>query len=817
MEVEAADLLEQRRQRTHREQKFFRRRKVAVGPDVVCKTYSYAQSFNQAYNYICHGIPNTKLAEFEVPLKDLELDPFAVRSFFVSYSLNKKKRWLIEQLTAEDVEAFQTDSLRVTCCTLATPLQNSQFHSDINVTERILDSQVTRAYNTVKKGVTIQKTSMASTLRSYTYPNFPARYRKGRRIKNAPYNNVQEEKDEDACKSEDDIKHYERKFHQIYAIHKKDRNKSRFNAGQDISKQAIIEYYHWGGRYHDKKREKPRVMKAEQEFQEFDYEEDNVNVEETEEEHAVALWMPPTNEVEIGDFVVQKVAHKKKRAQKKSKVFEDYRPILDVDEEMETENSNEAEEPVESSPCAVVKVDPLPRIDEFDIDIFNTKPLPTVPTIYCSKNSHGDFVIVRKDGFYLNPKQDAVAKCYRKKEVVPEKSIFAEMKTVDSAFVGFQLEAMSSSEAENLAFDLYKAEEESSSEDDWLQVIKPDEDCPICLGEEFQFALSACGHFSFVDCWSNYAAHAIHDNRVPLRCFAEKCSEVLPISILLSFVRQASVRLYEMQLANRRLLQDNFFSCKRCEKFLYAASGTSAKILVCECGFGICRECREEAHVPLSCEGMRKYEDFLKRSGQTFHESSAIHVANGVKCPKCSAVIDLFEGCNHMTCLCGHEFCYACRKPFRGAHYDCNSVARIDYNLVDGEETIHAAIFQKCIVFRKQKNSFRLFKMAKRLEKREDPDTISGFVNTFRQILDFVERAYIHLYLSHQRVHFKRDDFLGRQFVNLVDQRLSFILNRIEEANDVSKLKTMLHSSLKSVMNSTQNASECELISYCTK
>jgi len=36
-------------------------------------------------------------------------------------------------------------------------------------------------------------------------------------------------------------------------------------------------------------------------------------------------------------------------------------------------------------------------------------------------------------------------------------------------------------------------------------------------------------------------------------------------------------------------------------------------------------------------------------------------------CPNCKNGIFKNDGCDHMTCLCGHEFCWRCSAPYRGA------------------------------------------------------------------------------------------------------------------------------------------------------
>jgi len=34
------------------------------------------------------------------------------------------------------------------------------------------------------------------------------------------------------------------------------------------------------------------------------------------------------------------------------------------------------------------------------------------------------------------------------------------------------------------------------------------------------------------------------------------------------------------------------------------------------------------------------------------------------QCEQCKHMIELGEGCRHMTCKCGYEFCYTCGRPW---------------------------------------------------------------------------------------------------------------------------------------------------------
>ena len=43
----------------------------------------------------------------------------------------------------------------------------------------------------------------------------------------------------------------------------------------------------------------------------------------------------------------------------------------------------------------------------------------------------------------------------------------------------------------------------------------------------------------------------------------------------------------------------------------------------------------------------------------------------GRTCPGCTRRTERISGCNHMTCPCGTEWCYACGKRWNPSHYSC--------------------------------------------------------------------------------------------------------------------------------------------------
>ncbi|WQF87236.1 Putative IBR domain, E3 ubiquitin ligase RBR family, TRIAD supradomain-containing protein [Colletotrichum destructivum] len=74
------------------------------------------------------------------------------------------------------------------------------------------------------------------------------------------------------------------------------------------------------------------------------------------------------------------------------------------------------------------------------------------------------------------------------------------------------------------------------------------------------------------------------------------------------------------------------------------------------CGEGTCRRCRQHTHPGRPC----RQEDEDEMLMDTMDEQ------NLSPCPRCRRIIELAEGCYHITCPCGHQFCYQCGGDWRG-------------------------------------------------------------------------------------------------------------------------------------------------------
>jgi IBR domain, a half RING-finger domain len=80
-----------------------------------------------------------------------------------------------------------------------------------------------------------------------------------------------------------------------------------------------------------------------------------------------------------------------------------------------------------------------------------------------------------------------------------------------------------------------------------------------------------------------------------------------------------------------------------------------------------CRKCKEESHVPRTCEEAKKDKGLSARHAVEEARSEAMMRP----CPRCKVKIIKSTGCNKMTCSnCRAVMCYVCKKDITGRNYE---------------------------------------------------------------------------------------------------------------------------------------------------
>ncbi|KAF9788557.1 hypothetical protein BJ322DRAFT_1049631 [Thelephora terrestris] len=91
----------------------------------------------------------------------------------------------------------------------------------------------------------------------------------------------------------------------------------------------------------------------------------------------------------------------------------------------------------------------------------------------------------------------------------------------------------------------------------------------------------------------------------------------------------------------------------------------------------VCVSCKAMWHKDITCE---QYQT-LPADERTPEDQLAIELAKAQqwrRCPGCHAIVELTQGCNHITCICKKEFCFKCGSLWDTIRQRCTSDPRCE-------------------------------------------------------------------------------------------------------------------------------------------
>jgi len=207
--------------------------------------------------------------------------------------------------------------------------------------------------------------------------------------------------------------------------------------------------------------------------------------------------------------------------------------------------------------------------------------------------------------------------------------------------------------------------------------------CGICFESCPRGMMSAavCGHPFCSTCWRGYISTAINDGPgcLMLRCPDPSCAAAVGQDMINALADDEDKEKYGRYL-RRSYIEDNrktkWCPAPGCEYAVEFVMGSGSYDVNCNCSYGFCWNCTEEAHRPVDCATVSKW--ILKNSAES--ENMNWILANSKPCPKCKRPIEKNQGCMHITCTppCKFEFCWLCLGPWSehgertGGFYACN-------------------------------------------------------------------------------------------------------------------------------------------------
>ncbi|KAK0618101.1 hypothetical protein B0T17DRAFT_509660 [Bombardia bombarda] len=211
------------------------------------------------------------------------------------------------------------------------------------------------------------------------------------------------------------------------------------------------------------------------------------------------------------------------------------------------------------------------------------------------------------------------------------------------------------------------AAETFSSEEAWL--LPTTETCIVCVEDKKISDLpvkvtKGCKHDATVckDCLKTWLSTGLETGAWDkLKC--PECPELLEYRDIQRYASPATFARYDVLTARAAVQKmPNFGWClsTKCE---------SGQIHDPECAKFQCMACRSSHCVTHNVawhdgETCEEYDARNQQRKKDEKASEKIIKKTSRNCPRCKRDVHKYVGCNHITCTCGHEWCYICLESF---------------------------------------------------------------------------------------------------------------------------------------------------------
>ncbi|KAF6820765.1 IBR domain-containing protein [Colletotrichum sojae] len=192
-------------------------------------------------------------------------------------------------------------------------------------------------------------------------------------------------------------------------------------------------------------------------------------------------------------------------------------------------------------------------------------------------------------------------------------------------------------------------------------------DCIVCSGGSQPKRQLPCGCWFCTRCLRSCIRAGLRPGGWPPHC----CQPLERDTI--TWVRRPGLsRLYRQVREENETPAEQRVYCPRpqCAVFIPSTGPHVHRDLMrCRaCGEGACRRCRAPIHPGRPCRPEQEDEMLMDIMDQN----------NLSSCPFCRRVVELWDGCNHITCVCGQEWCFLCGSPYgnNGCESGCPQYGR---------------------------------------------------------------------------------------------------------------------------------------------
>ncbi|KAF8403064.1 hypothetical protein HHK36_011158 [Tetracentron sinense] len=226
------------------------------------------------------------------------------------------------------------------------------------------------------------------------------------------------------------------------------------------------------------------------------------------------------------------------------------------------------------------------------------------------------------------------------------------------------------------------------------------ENCSICLEDtdvSQMFAVDVCLHRYCFSCMTQHVEVKLLHGMVP-ECPHENCTTKLQISSCGKFLpaklsEMMSERIKEASVPAAEKLYCPYPRCSELmsknevleyAKSLFIGPDRSGVRKCIKCHGLFCINCKVPWHSNMSCNDYRRLNPPARAEDAKLKSLATQKLWR--QCVKCNHMIELAEGCFHMTCRCGYEFCYTCGAEWKNKKATCSCPLWNQRNILHEED-----------------------------------------------------------------------------------------------------------------------------------
>lgn len=210
------------------------------------------------------------------------------------------------------------------------------------------------------------------------------------------------------------------------------------------------------------------------------------------------------------------------------------------------------------------------------------------------------------------------------------------------------------------------------------------ENCKICLEDtdvNQMFSVNSCDHRYCFSCMRQHVQVKMLQGILPT-CPHEECKFELKIESCKNFLTPElfdimSQRIKESSVPASQKIYCPFPRCSalmsKAEVYGYASAGgveQAGAIKCTKCRGLFCVNCKVPWHSNMTCYDFKRLNPFPLPEEAKLKSLASRNLWR--QCLKCNHMVELAEGCFHISCRCGNEFCYKCGAEWKNKKPTCS-------------------------------------------------------------------------------------------------------------------------------------------------